>query len=126
MTAPGNGLSVISSLVGAKYAVIVTEPTVSGVHDMERILDVTKHFDISAGVIVNKADLNKKKTNEIKELVRKNNNDFLGEVPYDKAVTRAQFQGVSIIEYDNGVVSESIKNIWENIISRIKKGGENL
>jgi MinD superfamily P-loop ATPase len=93
---------------------------------MERILDVTKHFDISAGVIVNKADLNKKKTNEIKELVRKNNNDFLGEVPYDKAVTRAQFQGVSIIEYDNGVVSESIKNIWENIISRIKKGGENL
>ncbi|MDD5022188.1 MAG: P-loop NTPase [Endomicrobiaceae bacterium] len=123
---PGTGCPVISSLVGSKYAVIVTEPTVSGVHDMMRILDVTKHFDIPAGVIVNKADLNKKKTKEIKELVNKNNNDFLGEVPYDKAVTHAQIKGISIVEYSNGVVSESIKNIWGNIISQLKKGGASL
>ncbi len=115
---PGTGCPVIASITGADYAVIVTEPTVSGIHDLLRILDVTKHFSINSGIIINKYDLNIDKTREIKKIVNDKQIDFLGTIPYNKKITEAQMNGLSIIEYDNeSNISNSIKEIWENIKS---------
>ena len=107
----------ISSLTGADYALIVTEPTVSGIHDLERILDVTRHFRIKSGVVVNKYDLNEKMTSKIKDLVEKRDFEFMGVIPYDEKFTQAQMKGLSIIEYGEGKAVESLKRIWEKVFS---------
>ena len=117
---PGTGCPVIASLTGATYALIVTEPTVSGIHDMTRILDVTKHFGVPSGVVVNKYDLNTQKTDEIKRLIQDYNAEFMGVVPYDKKVTEAQMKGISLVEYTQNPTTESIKQIWQKVSQRIR------
>ncbi|HEQ72422.1 MAG TPA: 4Fe-4S dicluster domain-containing protein, partial [Spirochaetia bacterium] len=121
--APGTGCPVIASLTGADYAVVVTEPTVSGVHDLTRILEVIRFFGIRAGVIVNKHDLNREKTMEIRKLAGTVGADFLGTVTYDKAVTRAQVNGLSVVEYANGRCLEEVTRIWEGIRTLLAKDG---
>ena len=117
---PGTGCPVIASITGADYAVIVTEPTVSGIHDLLRILDVTRHFNINSGIVINKYDLNIDKTKEIKRITEERQIDFLGTIPYNKKITEAQVSGLSIIEYDSqGNVSNAIKEIWENVKSNL-------
>jgi len=117
---PGTGCPVIASLTGADYALIVTEPTVSGVHDMRRILEVTKHFGISSGVVVNKYDLNEDMTDKIKELSKEYNVEFLGVVPYDKVVTKAQMKKLSVVEFACGSVTESIEEIWGKVSDKFR------
>ncbi|MCK4851569.1 MAG: P-loop NTPase [Candidatus Omnitrophica bacterium] len=112
---PGTGCPVIASLTGADYALIVTEPTVSGLHDMGRILQVTEHFRVPAGVVVNKYDLNTDMTDKVKQLSAEHNVEFLGVVPYDKKVTEAQMEKLSVVEYTRGPVTESIEQIWQKI-----------
>ena len=116
---PGTGCPVIASLTGADYALIVTEPTVSGVHDMRRILDVTGHFGVPAGIVVNKHDLNSGMTEKIRKISAERGIEFLGTVPYDKIVTRAQMKKLSVVEFGEGPVTESIKKIWEKISGRL-------
>ncbi|MFH2034269.1 MAG: ATP-binding protein [Candidatus Margulisiibacteriota bacterium] len=114
--APGTGCPVIASLTGVNYALVVTEPTVSGLHDMERILDVTEHFRVPSGVVVNKYDLNLEMTDKIKEIVKRRGGiSYMGEIPYDKNVTLAQMQRMSLVEYGKGKALESVKQIWEKI-----------
>jgi MinD superfamily P-loop ATPase len=112
---PGTGCPVIASLSGADYAMIVTEPTVSGIHDMKRILDVTGHFGVRSGIVVNKYDLNKDMTEKIEQMSGEYGVEFLGVVPYDKKVTEAQMKKLSVVEYADCPVSESIKSIWERV-----------
>ena len=118
---PGTGCPVIASLTGAQYALIVTEPTVSGVHDLERILDVTEYFNIKAGVVVNKADINFRMAERIREKVQKiDNTSYLGEIPYDSRVTEAQMQQQSIVEYaPNSEVSKRIRELFERVYSEL-------
>ncbi len=113
--APGTGCPVIASLTGAQYALIVTEPTVSGIHDMKRILEVTAHFGVPSGVVVNKYDLNRKMTEKIKETVVNYNARFLGTISYDKNVTRAQVEKLSIVEYKDSPATADIKIIWNRL-----------
>jgi MinD superfamily P-loop ATPase len=113
--APGTGCPVISSISGAHYALAVTEPTVSGVHDLERVLQVIKHFGVKSGVIVNKYDLNEELTQKIKEIAEEYHSDFLGTIPYGKEVTEAQMRKLSVIEYNNSPLTESIKEIWRKV-----------
>ena len=113
--APGTGCPVISSLTGVSYALAVTEPTVSGAHDLERILQVIKHFGIESGVVVNKYDLNEEKTQEIKNLAKKYNSQFIGTIPYGKEVTEAQTKKLSVVEYTDSPLTESINEIWKKI-----------
>jgi len=113
--APGTGCPVIASISGADYALAVTEPTVSGVHDLERIFQVIKHFGIKSGVVVNKYDLNKELTQKIKKLAEEYNSEFLGAIPYGKEVTEAQMKKLSVVEYTDTPLTESIKEIWEKI-----------
>ncbi len=113
--APGTGCPVISSITGADYALAVTEPTVSGVHDLERVLQVIDHFKIKSGIVVNKYDLNKGLTQKIKELAKQYNSEFIGVIPYGKEVTEAQMQKLSVVEYTDTPLTKSIKDIWEKI-----------
>ncbi len=116
--APGTGCPVISSISGAYYALAVTEPTVSGVHDLERVLQVIKHFGVKSGVVVNKFDLNEELTQKIKKIAEKYNSEFLGAIPYSKEVTKAQMRKLSVVEYTNSPLTEKIREIWRKIKKR--------
>ena len=85
--------TVIASLTGATYALVVTEPTVSGIHDLHRILKVTSHFGIPSGIVVNKYDLNMNMTEKIKFLSQDYNAEFVGIIPYDKKNNRGSNEG---------------------------------
>ena len=113
---PGTGCPVIASVGGAKAAVIVTEPTVSGLHDLIRILELTEHFKIPAGVIINKADINPQVSSDIKKLAQNRNADILGELPYDPVFIQAQQEGKTVLEYQSdGEFSKKIEHIWKKV-----------
>jgi MinD superfamily P-loop ATPase len=93
----------------------VTEPTVSGLHDLERVLKVINHFRVKSGVVVNKYDLNKEMTEKIEKISGQYDSEFIGVVPYGKEITEAQMKKLSVVEYTNTPVTESIKEIWQKI-----------
>jgi len=116
---PGVGCPVISSLSGASFVVFVTEPTVSGVHDFKRAFELSKRFNIPSAIIINKADLNSEKTKEIVDFASANNIHFLGMLPYDNVFTNAMLEGLSVVEYTNNEITESIKGMWNKIVSLV-------
>jgi MinD superfamily P-loop ATPase len=119
--APGTGCPVIASITGANYAVIVTEPTVSGVHDAVRVFELCTFFNIRAGLVINKSDLNTAKADELKTLAEKADVDFLGRIPYDKTTTESQLLNKTIIEYDRSAPSsEAVIAIWQKIKEKIQ------
>ena len=113
--APGIGCPVIASLTGVDLALIVTEPTMSGLHDLERILDVTRHFGIGSVVCINKYDINEENSKRITEFCRQRGVEMVGNIPYDPVVTEAMVAGKPVIEFSEGRVSDAIKNVWEGI-----------
>jgi len=113
---PGTGCPVIASIGGARYAVIVTEPTVSGVHDLERILDLTRHFGVPSGVIVNKADVNPDMGRRIAALGETAGAEVLAEIPYDNAFTQAQIRRQTLLEYDGGETAALLSSVFERIM----------
>jgi MinD superfamily P-loop ATPase len=112
---PGIGCPVISSLSGVSLAVIVTEPTPSGHHDLERVIELCGHFGIPAGVIINKFDINENKTKEIESSCANRGISLLGRLPHDKAVTEAMVSGETITEYQQNGISAQVRQIWSNI-----------
>ena len=118
---PGIGCPVISSLSGVSLALIVTEPTLSGIHDMERVLDVCKHFGVPAMVCINKYDLNDKNTIAIHDYCRENGVEVAAMIPFDNAVTEAMVKGISVVEYSDGRVSREIKSLWQNIDRKLQE-----
>lgn len=116
---PGTGCPVIASITGCDQVVIVTEPTVSGVHDLKRVAQLAKHFSIPFAVIVNKASINTEKTSEIHSWCTDNSIPFLGEVPYNGSVTKAQIEGKTIIEYEEDKESRELSSILQEIAKEI-------
>ena len=112
---PGIGCPVIASLSGVDIALIVTEPTLSGIHDLERVAGVAHHFGIKGAVCINKYDLNLIMTQRIEEYCRNNNIELVGKIPFDISVTEALVRGLPIVEYSNNQVTNEIKNLWEKI-----------
>ena len=112
---PGVGCPVVSSLSGANFVVLVTEPTVSGLHDLERVYQLVKKFRIPAGCIINKADLNSEITQRIRQFIRENKIEPLAELPYDETFTAAMTQGRTIIEFSDGKLQNLIRQSWEKI-----------
>ncbi len=110
--APGIGCPVIASLTGVDLALVVTEPTMSGLHDLERILDVTRHFGIGSVVCINKYDINEENSKRITEFCRQRGVEMVGNIPYDSVVTEAMVAGKPVVEFSEGVVSEAIKDVW--------------
>jgi len=113
--APGIGCPVIASLTGVDLALIVTEPTMSGLHDLERILDVTRHFGIASTVCINKYDINEENSKRITEFCRQRGIEVVGNIPYDPGVTEAMVAGMPGVEFSEGVVSDAIKEVWKGI-----------
>ena len=114
--APGVGCPVIASIGGANAVLVVTEPTVSGAHDMERVLKLASHFSIPAMVCINKFDLNKDKAREIELITQEKNAVFTGQIPFNNLFTEAMVQGKNIIEYDPGSdAANTVKQIWDRV-----------
>ena len=115
---PGTGCPVISSLTGAKKAIIVTEPTCSGVHDMKRILELTANFKVKSYLVINKFDLNPEITCQITGWCFDHDIPVIGKIPFDPQVVEAMIHCQSIVEWEpQSKVSREIKNIWETINS---------
>ncbi len=111
---PGIGCPVIASVTGASQVLIVTEPTVSGEHDLERVLSLTRHFKIPATVCVNKWDINPDMTARIEDKARNSGATIAGRIRYDSAVTRAQIQEKAVVEID-APSADDIRQLWNNL-----------
>ena len=118
---PGIGCPVIASMGGAAAVLIVTEPTVSGRHDMERVAELAAFFKIPAMMCVNKFDLNPSQGEAIEAFARERDISVIGRVPFDPAFTKAMVQGKTIVEFDSqseGCVA--VKSIWETVAQRLE------
>ena len=113
---PGVGCPVVSSLSGANFVVLVTEPSVSGIHDLKRVYELVKKFNIKAGCIINKADVNVDKQADIKRFLADEGIEHLVDLPYDEDFTKAMTLGKTIVEYDtNEHLTNLIEQAWEKI-----------
>ncbi len=113
--APGIGCPVIASISGVDCALVITEPTLSGLHDADRVIKVTKYFGISAKLIVNKYDLNMDMTKEIDKYCRDNNVEILGRIGFDKSIVDAMVNGKTVIEHSDCKAKEEITEIWNRL-----------
>jgi len=121
---PGIGCAVISSLSGADLAFIVTEPSVSGIHDMERVLSVCRHFSIPTLVCINKFDINEEGSRRIEEYCNGQGIEVVARIPFDVRVTEAQVQGVPLVEYtDDPVLVGPVARAWERVNSAFDAEG---
>lgn len=112
---PGIGCPVISSITGVDLALIVTEPTKSGIHDLKRILGVAEHFNLPSAVCVNKCDINKEQSKSIQKYCQMNDIPVVGFIPYDTVFTKAMIEGKSVIEFSDGTISDSIRALWNKV-----------
>jgi MinD superfamily P-loop ATPase len=118
---PGVGCPVIAAVGGATGVLIVTEPTVSGRHDMERVVRLADHFKVSAMICVNKFDLNLDQTHAIEKFATESHVSFLGRIPFDPVFTQSMVQGKTIFECNGkSEAGRAVKRIWEEIRKRLK------
>jgi len=116
---PGIGCPVISSLSGANLALVVTEPTLSGIHDLERVLGVCRHFGVPALVCVNKYDINEDNTRRIEGFCSGQEIEVVSKIPLDNVVTEALVRGLPVVEYCQNGVSREINLLWETISKKL-------
>ncbi len=117
---PGVGCPVVSSLSGAHFVILVTEPTVSGLHDLKRVYELVNKFHIKAGCIINKSDLNIDKTNEIIDFLNKENIIHLANLPYDENFTKAMTDCKTIVEIDDNIIKETLEKIWIDVKNEVR------
>jgi MinD superfamily P-loop ATPase len=115
---PGIGCPVISSLSGASLALIVSEPSLSAIHDLERVLAVCRHFGVKALVCINKYDLHEGNSRHIEDYCRQAGIDVGAKIPFDTMVSDAIAQGVPVVEFDDGVVSQQMEELWKVVAAR--------
>lgn len=117
---PGLACPVIASITGATGVLIVTEPTLSGHHDMDRVVELAHHFGIPASVCINKFDLNPDMTETIEEYAGQRGLPVVGRIPFDPVFTEAMVQKQTIIEYNSSSeAAQAVKGIWERLISSL-------
>jgi MinD superfamily P-loop ATPase len=112
---PGIGCPVIASITGADLVLIITEPTLSGKHDLDRVADLAAGFKIPVLVAINKFDLNPDMAEQIEKDARSRNIKVVGKIHYDEAFTKAQILKSTVIEYTGGAVTNDVKALWRNI-----------
>jgi len=118
---PGIGCPVISSITGVDLVLIVTEPTLSAIHDLERIFSVAHYFNIPAVVCINKYDINLENTENIENYCKGKNIEIVGKLPYDNVVTRAMINEKTVIEFSKENFSNFIIEMWNYINGRLKE-----
>ena len=115
---PGIGCPVIASVTGADAGLVVTEPTMSGIHDLKRALQLLEHFSVTPLVCVNMYDINMKNTEKIMHFCQENGIEIAGRVPFSPKVTEAMVNGKTIIAYaSESVVAHEIKRVWQKVDS---------
>jgi MinD superfamily P-loop ATPase len=113
---PGIGCPVIASITGADAALVVTEPTLSGIHDLERVLKLLDHFHVASFVCINMYDINTANTNKLLDFCKANSAEVVGILPYAPEVTQAMIKGKTVVEYapESGIAQE-ISSMWNKI-----------
>jgi len=114
---PGIGCPVIASITGATAILIVTEPTLSGLHDLKRVAELANFLKIPAMLCINKFDLNSDMSDQLLTAAIEYQLTAVGKVPYDPSVTRAMVSGKSPIDYSDGPASQAIRKVWDNVSS---------
>jgi MinD superfamily P-loop ATPase len=117
---PGIGCPVISSLSGASLALLVTEPTLSGIHDLERVVGVCRHFGVPVLVCVNKYDLNEDNTNRIESYCGREGIEMAARISFDNIMTEAIVQGLPVVEYSHNRVAQQIEELWQTISAKLE------
>ena len=118
---PGVGCPVIASIGGASAVLIVTEPTLSGIHDMERVVQLANHFNVPAMVCVNKFDLNQDLTRDIENFAKDEGMACLGRIPFDPVFTKAMVQGQTIFEYNSeSKAGQAVEKIWNALSNKLE------
>ena len=117
--APGIGCPVIASLSGVDCALVVTEPTLSGLHDAERVIAVAHHFNIPVMVVVNKYDLNVNMTERIECYCTDNDIPVVGKLKFDESIVRSMIEGKTIVEYANGETKAAVVEIWDSMLKNL-------
>lgn len=118
---PGMGCPVISSLSGVDIALVTTEPTLSGLHDMERVIQVAHHFNIKAAVCINKHDLNTQMSQEIEKYCHEKELPMMGKIPFDGIVPESISQCIPVVEFSNNSVSKEIRILWNNLLKLLEQ-----
>ena len=116
---PGIGCPVISSLSGANLALLVTEPTLSGMHDLERVLGVCRHFGVPAMVCINKYDINESNADQIEDYCLSQGIEIAARIPFDNAMTEAMVRGLPVVQYTRNGVSRQIEALWERVLKSL-------
>ena len=118
---PGIGCPVISSMSGTDLAVVVTEPTPSGRHDLERVLELCRHFKVPAGVIINKCDINAEQSRALADYCAREGLELFAELPFDPAMVQAMVQGQVITEYQKDGLAGELALAWEKIMQTAER-----
>ncbi len=117
---PGTGCPVIASITGVDVGLIVTEPTMSGIHDLKRILRLVEHFHVLPLVCINMYDINRRNTESIVKFCEKNKVDVAGKIHFDPIVTEAMVAGKPLTEYSpDSTVSREIEDVWKTVVSTL-------
>ncbi len=113
---PGVGCPVTASLAGVDKVLVITEPTLSGIHDMERVLSLATHFNIPAQVCINKFDIHLANTRQIEAYCLEKGIELVGKIPFHRGVIEAMVNGKTVIETDVPEVAPAIHQIWERVM----------
>lgn len=116
---PGIGCAAISSLSGANLALLVTEPTLSGIHDLERIIGVCNHFGMLAVVCINKYDINELNCGKIESYCLAHGIEVVAKLPFDNVVTEALIKGLPVVECSQNMIAQQIKVLWQTISQKV-------
>jgi MinD superfamily P-loop ATPase len=112
---PGIGCPVIASLTGASLALFVVEPTASGLHDFQRVAQLTQRLGVPGAIVVNKADLNPEVSQSLETTASGHDIEALGRVPYDSEVTRAQIASRAVVEVSDGPAARALRQLWQRL-----------
>ena len=117
---PGIGCPVNASIAQMHFALIITEPTLSGLHDLKRIVELTQKFSVPSSIVINKYDLNFDLTEKIEKLADEKQIPIVGKIPFDMKVIDALQNGKSILEYEDSWASLAITNIWNELKTKFE------
>ncbi len=112
---PGIGCPVIAAVTNADALLIVTEPTLSGLHDMERVKSLADQMRIPTMLCINKADLNQETADIIKTFAKENGIHFVGEIPFDRGVIDAMKANQSLTQFSRGPAALAVESIWKEV-----------
>ncbi len=121
---PGIGCPVIASITGADIALLVAEPTLSGMHDVDRVAELASGFGVQSLLCVNKWDLNPEMTESIESAARDRGVLCVGRVPYDPEITRSQIEEKSIIEIPDALAAQAVRALWNRIEEHLQENGK--